>query len=114
MGYNFYFGCNSRYFINPYRTSDGDGCWPAGDPFLVYPSSDGRALDSLRGYLTQKAFDDVRALKLLESLTGRGNVISFLDRALGQNLSFATYPRGEKAFLEFREILECEIIKNIP
>ncbi len=113
-GYNFYFGRNSRYFINPYRTSDGDGCWPAGDPFLVYPSSDGRALDSLRGYLTQKAFDDVRALKLLESLTDRENVISFVNRTLGQDLSFDKYPRGEKVFLDFRECLEFEIMKNIP
>ncbi len=112
-GYNFYFGRNSRYLVNPFRTSDGDGCWPAGDPFLVYPSADGRALDSLRGYLTQKAFDDVRALRLLETLTGRESVISLLDRTLGEDLSFAAYPRGEKAFLGFRTILENEIMKNL-
>jgi hypothetical protein len=112
-GYNFYFGRNSRYLVNPFRTSDGDGCWPAGDPFLVYPSADGRAMDSLRGYLTQKAFDDVRSLRLLESLTGREGVLSLLDRTLGEDLSFAAYPRGEKAFLGFRARLEYEIMKNL-
>jgi hypothetical protein len=112
-GYNFYFGRNSRNAVNPFRTCDGDGVWPAGDPFLVYPSADGRAMDSLRGYLTQKAFDDVRALKLLETLTGRENVLSLLDRTLGKDLSFAVYPRGEKALLGFRTELECEIMKNL-
>lgn len=112
-GYNFYFGRNSRYLINPYRTSDGDGSWPAGDPFLVYPSADGRAMDSLRGYLTQKAFDDVRALRLLETLTGREKVLSLLDRTLGEDFSFSAYPRGEEAFLGFRSDLEHEIIKNL-
>ncbi len=112
-GYNFYFGRNSRYPINPYRTSDGDGCWPAGDPFLVYPSADGHAMDSLRGLLTQKAFDDVRALRLLESLAGRDCVLSLLNRTLGEDLSFSAWPRGEKAFLEFRSNLEYEIMRNI-
>ena len=112
-GYNFYFSRNARYLINPYRSGDGDGCWPAGDPFLVYPSRNGEAMDSLRGYVTQKAFDDVRAMRLLESLTNRQNVISLLERTLGEDLSFAAYPRGENAFLEFRANLECEIMKHI-
>ena len=112
-GYNFYFSRNSRCLINPYRTGDGDGSWPAGDPFLVYPSADGHAMDSLRGYLTQKAFDDVRALRLLETLSGRENTLSLLDRTLGEDLSFTAYPRGEKAFLGFRASLENEIMKNL-
>jgi hypothetical protein len=40
-------------------------------------------------------------------------VISLLDRTLGEDLSFAAYPRGEKAFLGFRATLEYEIMKNL-
>ncbi len=108
-GYNFYYGRNSRYPIDPYRTADGDNSWPAGDPFIVYPGKDGHALPSLRFMHTKKALEDMRALQLLESLTSRSHVLALLAEGLSQPLTFTEYPRDEQHLLNLRQKIHAAI-----
>ena len=102
-GCNYYFSRNTRAYVNPYRSADGDLTWPAGDPFVLYPAPDGRALDSLRSLLTQKAIDDLRMLELLESRTSREHVLSLIAREADGLPTMERYPRDEAFLLRLRE-----------
>lgn len=101
-GYNFYYGRISYYPLDPYRTADGDGTWPAGDPFIVYPSRTGEALDSLRHIATQKALEDYRALCLAESRLGREKTRALVMEGVAAPMTFTCYPRNEQYFLNLR------------
>jgi hypothetical protein len=87
-GYNFYNSQGSEYPVDPFLVTDGDGFVPAGDTFQVYPGADGRPLESLRMMVTAQAMDDLRAMKLLESLKGRAFALSLLA-----DITFDDYPR---------------------
>ena len=102
-GYNYYFDRNSRHAVNPYQTTDGHSMWPAGDPFIVYPSPEGEALESLRMMQMQKALDDLRALELLESLTSREHVLALIGEGLPALPTMTDYPRSEGYLLRLRE-----------
>lgn len=99
-GYNFY---NSQYSvrpIDPYRTTDADGAFPSGDPFLVYPGPDGRPVESVRLMLMDEAMADFRALTALENLVGRDKTLECLGLDAA---AFDGYPREESYLLEMRE-----------
>ncbi|MBR4073177.1 MAG: DUF4091 domain-containing protein, partial [Clostridia bacterium] len=70
-GYNFYYNRHSKELINPYLITDADYFGASGDPFAVYPANDGTAYESLRLVVFYDALQDLRRLKLLESLYGR-------------------------------------------
>ena len=57
-GLNFYNAALSRRRINPYLTTSGNGSWPSGDPFILYPASNG-AYPSIRGKITAEAIGDI-------------------------------------------------------
>ncbi len=58
-GYNFYFSQYSYDFCNPYLDSTGDFFAQSGDTYSVYPSHDGRALESVRIAAFSDALQDV-------------------------------------------------------
>lgn len=101
-GYNFYGAQYSDYPVDPFRVTDGDGFAPAGDAFQVYPGKDGRPLESLRMMVTAEAMDDLRALRLLESLRGRDFVMGILEDGV-EPITFENYPRSADYILETRE-----------
>ena len=102
-GYNFY---NSRFSIrsiDPFKITDADGAFPSGDAFIVYPGEDGEPLESLRLKVLYDGFEDLRALRLLESLIGREKVLEFIDKDLFKPLTFMEYPHENDWLLETRE-----------
>lgn len=102
-GYNFY---NSQYSIkaiDPYKVTDAGGSFPSGDSFMVYPGSKGQALESLRLKVFYDGFEDMMALKLLESKIGREKVLEIIDKDLFKPLTFKEYPHENDWLLEFRE-----------
>lgn len=107
-GYNFYNSQGSDYPVDPFLVTDGDGFVPAGDTFQVYPGRDGTPLESLRMMVASQAMDDLRALKLLESLRGREFTLSLLA-----DITFADYPRDAAYLLETREHVNAEIEKAL-
>ena len=98
-GYNFY---NSQYsieHINPYEVTDAAGAFPSGDPFLVYPGENGQPEESLRMMVHDEAMTDLRALKLLESLTSREHVMELIEGNLPEPCAHGRLQRAAALIL---------------
>lgn len=91
-GYNFYGTQYSEDQVDPYAVTDGNGFSPAGDCYQVYPGEGGEPEESLRLMVTFHALQDLRALRLLESLIGRRRVLAMIEEGLPEPLTFRRYP----------------------
>lgn len=111
-GYNFY---NSQYSvkaIDPFKVTDAGGAFPSGDAFVVYPGKNGEPLSSLRLKVFYDGFEDMMALRLLESKIGREKVLDFIDKDLFKPLTFMEYPHENEWLLETREKINQLIKEN--
>lgn len=106
-GYNFYNSQLSLYPIDPYRVTDADCAFPAGDPFIVYPGPGGVPEESQRLMLMDEAMGDYCALYALEGLVGRKRVTELLG-----DMTFKSYP-DEAGLLELRRRVNEEIRANM-
>ena len=102
-GYNFYFTQYSIRLADPFKESDADFAFPAGDAFLVYPGSDGKAWDSLRGEAFYDGLQDRRMLELLEEKIGRDAVLKLIHQGLDKELTMTDFPAGNLWLTELRE-----------
>lgn len=102
-GYNFWYAQYSRFPIDPYRNTDANHAFPAGDPFVVYPGEDGTPVESLRLEVFREALQDLRALTLLESLIGREETVALMERGAEAPITFDVYPRDAAWLLACRE-----------
>lgn len=93
-GYNFYNSEYSLYEIDPYQCTDAGGAFPSGDPFLVYPGADGKPEESIRMMMMDEAMNDFRAMKLLEQLSGRDEVMKCIENSPEEIITFNKYPRS--------------------
>ena len=112
-GYNFY---NSQYSLeklNPYQVTDAGGCFAAGDPFLVYPGTDGYPEESIRMMVLEEALQDLRACELLESLAGRETVMECIEENLAEPLTFTCFPKTDYYLIALRNRINREIAKRI-
>ncbi len=112
-GHNFWYTQYSKKAINPYEITDAGNAFPSGDSFVVYPGEGGKPLNSLRHLVFNDGFQDMRALRLLESLTSREYVLNFIEKDLFVPLSFRTYPHEATWLLGLRQRINEEIAKNI-
>ncbi len=101
-GYNFYYSRLSTHKINPYLSTDADGGFPAGDPFVVYPAKAG-AIPSLRFKVFHQALQDMMAAKLLESKIGKEAVLEIIEKY--GKIDFNHYPLSSDYILETREAI---------
>ncbi len=109
-GYNFYNNQLSRKRINPYITSSSDKAFPSGDPFSVYPITNG-VVPSLRAVVFKEALNDIEVCRMLEGYIGRDEVINMIDSAAGMNLTFSEYPKNSEFIPSLIEKFE-QIIKS--
>ena len=79
---------------------------------MVYPGKNGKPLNSLRHLVFNDAFQDLRALKLLESLTSREYVLNLIEQGLDVPLSFRTYPHEQEWLLGLRERVNNDLEKR--
>ena len=110
-GYNFYNAPLSAYRIDPFASTDSAGCYPAGDPFSVYPGEDGQAMESIRLLLIHMAMQDLRALRQLEALAGREHVLALIEAVAAGPLTLTEYPRDPAFFTALRKRVNGEIIE---
>lgn len=108
-GYNFYNNLLSTKAIDPYRITDGEYFAPAGDAFSVYPAADGTAALSLRLVVFYDALQDLRALKLCESLYSREYVMNLLEGDLDYEITFKKYPHDAEYLLNLRAKVNAAI-----
>jgi hypothetical protein len=109
-GYNFYNSQYSRKAINPYEITDADYAFPSGDAFLVYPGKDLKPIESIRFMVLHHAFNDIRALKYLESLTGRPAVMELIEGDLGSPVTFSEYPKSDDYYIQLRNRVNTAIV----
>lgn len=103
-GFNYYNASRSVYTINPYVTTSGDGAYPSGDPFIVYPG-EGCVHPSVRGEVLYDATQDMNLCFAVEKVIGREKVVELIDKTAGFDLRFDDYPRNKEYLLELREML---------
>lgn len=111
-GHNFWYSQYSKRKINPYKTTDAGNAFPSGDAFVVYPGKNGEPLNSLRHKVFYDGFQDLRALRLLEKLTSREEVLKLIEQDLDIPLSFNCYPTNQKWLLDLREKINEAIREN--
>ena len=110
-GYNFFANQNSSDTIDPFTNVSGDSWVPAGDSVSVYPGFRGEALESLRLVVFHDALQDMRAMKLCESLYSKDEVVSAIESVFGKELTFYTCANKAETMLAIREKIN-EMIKN--
>ncbi len=82
-GHNFYYGelCFGR--IDPFISPCG-GYPNAGTSYCVYPARDGTAYQSVRQKVFAEGLTDIRALRLLEALSGRAACEALIGKYFGR------------------------------
>ena len=109
-GYNFYNNQFSDSAINPYVETSANFAFPAGDSYSVYPGADGACLESMRIKVFFEALQDIKAMKLCESLYSHGEVVAAIEETFGGELRFNTCAKSAAVMLAVREKIN-EMIK---
>ena len=112
-GFNFWYSQYSKRHINPFEVTDAGEAFPSGDAFVVYPGENGEPLVSLRYKVFYDAFQDLSALKLLESKIGYDETLKLIENRTGEPLGFTNYEKGIEAMLSKREAVNRAIEENI-
>ena len=101
-GFNFYNSYWSLRHLDPFAVTDADSAFPSGDAFMVYPGPDGTPWSSIRQLVFAEALNDLRAFRLLESLTSRDYVMNLLEGGLSKEITFFEYPQDASYLLDLR------------
>ena len=109
-GYNFWYSQNSRVPLNPWQVTDALGAFPGGDSFSVYPGKDA-PIQSLRMKVFHHGLQDLRALELAQTLTGKDPGALVLPGY--QEMTFAVYPREGEVLSQARESLNRLIAQTL-
>lgn len=109
-GYNFYNTHLSQRPIDPYLVNDGDGAFPSGDPFVVYPAQNGEALDSVRHEIFYDAIQDYNLMCRAEEAFGRDAAARLLTD-LGFAENFTDYPHDLGALKEARRRAQDAVLQ---
>ena len=111
-GYNFYNNQDSYATINPFLCSDGEGFAPSGDTYSVYPGKDGQPWPSLRQAVFYDGLQDLRMLKLCESLYGRDYTMVLLEDGI-EPITFTNYPHSSQYLQHLRSRLYAAIKEKV-
>ncbi len=108
-GFNHYNDHCSVDSINPYLEQSGDYWVPAGDTHSVYPAQDGTALESIRLVSFFEALQDMRAMKLAETVCGKEALIAEMERIFGGEIRFDRCAHDAQTLLNIREAVNSII-----
>ena len=108
-GYNCYFDRMSKGLFDPKVTPGGYSMHP-GTSYCVYPSYDGRAIQSPRQKVFGEGINDIKALKCYENLYGRSAAKSLIEKHFGVVTAY-TCPSNPEQLLSFRAELNNLIAK---
>jgi len=111
-GFNFYNSQCSVRQINPFYETSSGYAFTSGDAYMVYPGRGGQPLDSIRQMVFFHGLQDLRALRLLESLTSREYVMGIVEAGLDKPLEFDVFPKEPEYLLALRRRVYSEIKKH--
>ena len=83
-GFNFYNNQWSYDHVDPFLNSTGECFVASGDTYMVYPAPDGTAWESNRYMAFYEALEDLRAMKLCESLYSYDEVVKVIEEITGE------------------------------
>ena len=112
-GYNYYNNRASGDAINPWIDLGGEDWVPAGDTFMVYPDSDGNALESIRMMSLEEAFQDIRAMELCEKYYSHEEIVKAMEEELGAEITFERCAHSEDEMIRVRERINRMIAEKI-
>lgn len=112
-GYNFYNNQFSDSPINPYLETTCDFAFPAGDAYSVYPGPDGECLESTRQKVFYEALQDIKAMKLCETLYSHDEVVAAIEEVFGKELRFDTCTKDAGTMLAIREKINMMIKEKV-
>ena len=109
--YNNYYDVLSQGLFDPAFAPGGYKQNP-GVTYFVYPGRDKKPLQSTRLKVFAEGLMDMRALELLESLSGRKACDAILEKYFGQ-VDFLTDPKNAEYLLAFRQEVNAAIEKAL-
>lgn len=111
-GFNFCNEALSKRKINPFAVTDAGKRFISGDSFLVYPAPNYETYKSVRLEVFGEAIDDLRALRLCESLCGKEAVDAVLTELNGgKPVSLNEIPEDCEFTLKMRKKINAMIEK---
>lgn len=78
-GFNFWYTQYSVRRVDPFTETAAGGAFPSGDPFIVYPGTDGTPWPSLRHRVFAQAMWDHRALQAVRTAHGNDAALDLID-----------------------------------
>lgn len=112
-GYNFYNNQFSENALNPYLETACDLGFPAGDAYSVYPGPNATCLESARLKVFYEALQDMRAMRLCETLYSHEEVVAAIEEAFGGEIVFDKCARSAAQMLAVREKVNAMIKAKI-
>ncbi len=109
-GYNFWNSCLSMRVIDPYKVTDGECAFPAGDPFVVYPGDD-CVIDSVRHEVFREGLQDMRVFKAAAQKLGKDKVIAEVEEA-PYGMTFMDSVISEEKMLRYAENLRRALVES--
>lgn len=77
--FNFYNRQYSLGLVNPYADTAAGGAFISGDSFVVYPTPEGKVLESLRHRILRTAMNDLALCQVVEETCGKTAVLAAID-----------------------------------
>ncbi len=110
-GYNFWNSGRSRRACDPLSV-EPDHDYHSGDQCLVYPGPEG-PLDTMRSEVFYAGLQDLRALRLLESLAGRDVVLELIRKTAGQEVKIDNFPLVPSFLHDLRNAVNAGIAERV-
>ena len=97
--------------INPYTDLSGNYWVAAGDTHSVYPAQNGTALESIRIVSFHEALQDLRAMKLAETVCGKEELVAGMEKLFGGEIRFDRCAHDSATMLAIRAYVN-DVIKQ--
>ena len=112
-GYNFYNNQFSWDHIDPLLNGNAGHWAGGGDAASVYPGRHGMPLESLRIIAFRQGLEDIRALKLCESLYSKEEVVAAIEKAYGGEIVFEKCANSTAVMQKVRDAVDQMIMAKL-
>ena len=112
-GYNFYNNQFSWDHIDPLLNGNAGHWAGGGDAASVYPGRHGMPLESIRLIAFRQGLEDIRALKLCESLYSKAEVVAAIEKAYGAEIVFEKCANSTEVMQKVRDAVDNMIMAKL-